>query len=517
MAIKKYHVSKNLFSGELSHLYPDGSNRVMSNSDMYSIIIKMSAGQVVTYSNIYSTSFQRYVLTDTEPQDSMPCNPYTTWEGTYVTITNSSQTDKWLVLTPYRESVTTITVETYFANVMLNEGSTALPYEPYDPEVWHDIPYRRYETATDTITSLPKTIIGDGQPINSYTIKGNMSQSGTPTPSNPIYPTECGEKTANLYDKDTAYFNNAARIDYNNNLWVTATGSSTLKFPCEPNTQYTLSVPQPLTVFRIALSNDVDIAPTSQGVSINVIVYDSGTSTSSYTFTTSADTQCVIFQGNSNSSDVWKNGLMFNKGSTVIPYEPFGYKISISSNSTALSPMYLTEPLMKIGDTVDTVLSTGTASRTIVKHIFTGNETLNFDGAASGRTTVDYAVSATANTEVVCTHIQWKSSYPSTDKNRLTITANKLYIAFDDTLLSDTTAEAVSEYLADQYTNGTPVTVWYVLATPTTESVTAPSIPTTGGTATIDVDTTVKPSEIDLTYHGWHSHEPLKRENGQWS
>ena len=37
--------------------------------------------------------------------------------------------------------------------------------------------YREYGTDTDTITSLPKTIIGDGQPISSYTIKGNMSQS----------------------------------------------------------------------------------------------------------------------------------------------------------------------------------------------------------------------------------------------------------------------------------------------------------------------------------------------------
>ena len=81
---------------------------------------------------------------------------------------------------------------------------------------------------------------------------------------------------------------------------------------------------------------------------------------------------------------------------------------------------------------------------------------------------------------------------------------------------SGNTANGLREYLAAQYAAGTPVTVYYVLATPTTETVTAPTIPTTGGTATIDVDTTVKPSEISLTYHGWHSHEPLKRENGQW-
>ena len=55
----------------------------------------------------------------------------------------------------------------------------------YSSGSWVTVPYRKYETATDTITSLPKTIIGDGQNISAYTIKGNMQQSGTPTPSNP--------------------------------------------------------------------------------------------------------------------------------------------------------------------------------------------------------------------------------------------------------------------------------------------------------------------------------------------
>ena len=91
----------------------------------------MTPSQVVTYKNLYNTSFQRYVLTDSYPEYALPCDTYTTWGGTSVTITNSSQTDKWLLLTPYRDSVTTTTVETFFANVMVNKGSTALPYAPY--------------------------------------------------------------------------------------------------------------------------------------------------------------------------------------------------------------------------------------------------------------------------------------------------------------------------------------------------------------------------------------------------
>ena len=73
-------------------------------------------------------------------------------------------------------------------------------------------------------------------------------------------------------------------------------------------------------------------------------------------------------------------------------------------------------------------------------------------------------------------------------------------------------------YLAQQYANGTPVTVWYILETETTGVVNEPlrkigdyadtvsgiTIPTITGKDTVDVETTLKPSEVELTYTGWH-------------
>ena len=69
---------------------------------------------------------------------------------------------------------------------------------------------------------------------------------------------------------------------------------------------------------------------------------------------------------------------------------------------------------------------------------------------------------------------------------------------------------AWQQYLAQQYANGTPVTVWYILATAQTETFTAPSTPTSGSPQSFDVDTTLKPSEVSLTWHGWHEHEDTK-------
>ena len=78
---------------------------------------------------------------------------------------------------------------------------------------------------------------------------------------------------------------------------------------------------------------------------------------------------------------------------------------------------------------------------------------------------------------------------------------------------------------------GTPVTVWYVLATPETAVVNEPlmkignytdevsnvSIPVTAGGDTLSVDTTVQPSEVTVNYKGWHPAIVHERENGVWT
>lgn len=93
-------------------------------------------------------------------------------------------------------------------------------------------------------------------------------------------------------------------------------------------------------------------------------------------------------------------------------------------------------------------------------------------------------------------------------------TVQQLYIK--DT--NYTSITSFKQYLADQYAAGTPVCVWYVLATPTTGIVNEPlrkigdyadtvsyeqagvSIPTLHGNTVIDVETTLKPSEMYIKY-----------------
>ena len=59
-------------------------------------------------------------------------------------------------------------------------------------------------------------------------------------------------------------------------------------------------------------------------------------------------------------------------------------------------------------------------------------------------------------------------------------------------------------------TDGSP------LPTPTTESFTAPTLATVAGSQSFNIDTTVKPSSVSLTYTGWHTHSDKQYSGGQW-
>ena len=66
--------------------------------------------------------------------------------------------------------------------------------------------------------TLPATLTGTKAGyLHRYKIYGNTEQTGTPTPENPIVPQECGERTGNLFDKDSpnivgGYLNSSGAI-----------------------------------------------------------------------------------------------------------------------------------------------------------------------------------------------------------------------------------------------------------------------------------------------------------------
>ena len=287
--------------------------------------------------------------------------------------------------------------------------------------------YREYGTDTDTITSLPKTIIGDGQPISAYTIKGNMSQSGTPTPSNPVYPTEVGEKTANLlnislfattytsyctYADDTLTITGVTTTMSNNGISVDIPANTV--FTVEP-----LEVENGIVNARFKFEGDDG--------SQMIYFYDANgepNTISPISFNFAINKITFLWSNASGKTAAFKF-FMINSGTTPLPYEPYGqYKIPISFNQTTYN-IYITEPLRK-----------------------------SLDGSN----------------------------------------------VYDELSSNGTLTRRVDE-------NGD------ALATPTTEQVTVPTLTTTGTPEQFNVLTTLAPSEVSLTYHGWHEHTDTKYTN----
>ena len=193
---------------------------------------------------------------------------------------------------------------------------------------------------------------------------------------------------------------------------------------------------------------------------------------------------------------------MLNAGSTALPYEPYGYKIPISSAGQT-TPVYLGE--------VET-------TRKIKKLVLTGQENWLAASGTEERTVSYISITDAGDSLCLCSHIKYKSSYSASDRNQILLRNldNRLYIGIDVDIAAD--LSTFKTWLQQQYAAGTPVCVWYVLANEETGIVNEPlmkigdyadtlskaqagvDIPTTNGSNTLTVDTTLQPSEVSIVY-----------------
>lgn len=507
--IGKYHVSKNIAPTK------DFTNSTTDSNSTLRVVIRL-------YNGATSLGEQNYNITTTGIQ-TIKSVIVTSTPITRIYIKhNGSRADipildlnvdfpngQFWFTANYISINPTVAGGIQLSNMMLNRGSSALPYEPYSSEVWHDIPYTRLETATDIITDLPKTTYNDGTNAT-VAIKGNMQQSGTPTPTSPITPQKCGERTENLFDYKTmkggktGYYLDASGNEIQNGYW-----------------SITKYIPVDGTVFTLTR--------TIEGNAPAICLYDANGNyiagvayQGERVITISSNTNAAYIRFTYYIGDPLEDTsqTMLNIGSTAKPFEPYGYKLPIVSGNTTTN-IYLSEPLRKIGDYADTIAADGTVTRQIKKIVFNGTE--NWQGADNTSSKyladiVDYKV----GNETICvsTHYNGTNNIVSGDTipDNSACFYNAVYPRYFYLKGSaPTTLADFKTWLATQYSGGTPVIVWYVLGTPKTETITAPSIPTTSGGQTFDVDTTLKPSEVSLMYHGWHEHQPEQYVNGAWT
>lgn len=358
----------------------------------------------------------------------------------------------------------------------------------YNGSTWqHSL--RKLGTSTDTITTLPADLYADG---NNATVGlvGNMFQSGIPTPQNPIQPQECGDRTGNLWNED--YTGISSSLKYVP-VYV-GDGTFTMSTDTPDNSR---------NASLFLLSGNVTSGASTP---INGVYNDvSRTEDSSNGYIT------IAFRRQNESSDPTTHKTMLNLGETALSYEPYGYKIPISSANT-ITNVYLGE--------VET-------TRQIKKLVLTGEETGWTKNADVSESNAYYrSVSDYYRYNGLCSHYAIVDNVRS--ETGVFFGSNINFL----TTLSDEidTVDKWKSYLATQYAAGTPVTVWYVLATETTGIVNEPlrkigdyadtvsgiAIPTITGKDTFDVQTTLKPSEVFLNYTGWHDAEVKEWDGSEW-
>ena len=387
MAIKKYGRTVNIF---------DDTNiiEIPNVGDRYGVIVPSG-----TYSIYNGTDNIVYYGRDNWTARSPACQPHTT---ATITLNVGSGGGFFMPYNSASQGGCTIVV-----------GETPPDhYIPYRDWLVHG--YKKYGTETETFTTLPHEVIGDGTAISAWSMKGNMQQSGTPTPSTPIYPTEVGEETANLFDKDNA-LENKVYDEYGN-----------LANAAVPAEQWYASnyikVEYGKTYIRSSNGTAVGNVYNTYDADKNFI--ERFTPGTGVPFTiNNPNVEYITFALRNTNTPL--STYQLNEGSTALPFEPHGYKIPISFGQNTYN-IYISEPLRK-----------------------------SLDGSN----------------------------------------------VYDELSSNGTLTRRVDE-------NGD------ALATPTTEQVTVPTLTTTGTPEQFNVLTTLAPSEVSLTYHGWHEHSDEKYVGG---
>lgn len=354
---------------------------------------------------------------------------------------------------------------------------------------WVNTTLRQYKTATDTITTFPAVLYTTGTTAT-VGLKGQAVQSGTPTPDNPIMPEGCGERTGNLFDK--------SQPTTLTNKYLLSNGEESSNAAGWAASAYI-----PVSGYYVTLSGVGGNLP-------SICAYDSskqfvrGKNYESSNKTTIDISDCSFVRF-SYVPTVQGDNAMLNTGSIALYYEPYGYKIPISSTNTT-TPVYLGE--------VET-------TRKIKKLVLDSTENWN-EGTSNYYIFIDVSGKGNGipNSTALSTHTE----------SGVVVNSNGTALFFKKSVFVHSSLADFKSYLAAQYAAGTPVTVWYVLATPETGIINEPlmkigdyadevsniSIPTITGKNIVDVETVLKPSEVSFNYAGWHTAVVHKRINGAW-
>jgi len=260
-------------------------------------------------------------------------------------------------------------------------ASKGLPVDDIFAELWGRKLSGDYTIVTYTGT-LPAVLTGTKAGyLHRYKIYGNTEQNGTPTPENPIEPSECGERTGNIWTLTATDFSESTVV-VGAAKEVTITGLT-------PNTRYTLSS-------NIRKTDDDASCLWFNGTSSRTNgVWDG----QSRTATSSANGELKVYYRSTILPEFDNYWYMLNSGSTAFPYEPYGYKLPLASAGQSVD-IYLGGDTLSAEEYIDS--GTGKIYRMVSGVLTPTDPPIPFPQipTSTGSTTISWAGSGLAPSEV---------------------------------------------------------------------------------------------------------------------
>ncbi|MBP9999361.1 MAG: hypothetical protein KBT14_01550 [Proteobacteria bacterium] len=320
--------------------------------------------------------------------------------------------------------------------------------------------------------------------INYTPVTGNSIQNGTPTPKNPVEVISVGNKTINLFDKSTAV--------YGDILSSTGQITSTVKYRFVSDF---IRINEGDTISFSGTFNAIDSATRyncgwikafydenktfvagSRAITYSPLVIPSG---AKYIRLECWNDQLVTPE----IVDLETLEVQVEQGSTATPYVPYGYQIPVvgtgANGSQTTTSVYLGEPLRKVGDYADVLdYKNGTITRNVGVKVLDGTENWVGHVTLAGWFSLSLSstnIIATIPSTSYCSHFPFETSHsgPGTwfSMGRSSPPTKRILIR-DETLFPEIgMVEQFKDWLAAQYAAGTPVTVYYPLATPVVEQI----------------------------------------------
>jgi hypothetical protein len=211
-------------------------------------------------------------------------------------------------------------------------------------------------------------------------------------------------------------------------------------------------------------------------------------------------TKKVVF-GIAILSGVNVNGLVFKPqleiGTTATDYQPYqGFETTT---------LQLNQPLRELPNGVKDTIENGVVTRRVGEITYDGSSDENWAlGVSYGEKYVRFSTSAPNITtsqykvgNVICDKFPYRpyeDSSVSPDSEYIIAGSGYMYVLIEKSRLSESTAQGFKTWLQSN-----PITVWYELATPTTEQITLPTLPSWYPCTDAWVGTELQPSFVE-----WH-------------